>query len=145
MQLTYQQQLRNESDPAVIANLQRKGWVETVPPSYDAATQHAPEWVNGEWIVRDKTTEEMAAETALPNAENYQIRAWMIRNDLDPDAVPQMISQLVTDAKDQKEALMRWDYAVRVPRNFPLVNAIGAQMGLTPEQIDAAWPSIINL
>lgn len=81
----------------------------------------------------------------LPNAENYQIRAWMIRNDLDPDAVPQMISHLVTDAKEQKEALMRWYYAVRVPRNFPLVDAIGAQMGLTPEQIDAAWPDIINL
>ena len=81
----------------------------------------------------------------LPNAENYQIRAWMIRNDLEPDAVPQMISQLVTDEKERKESLMRWDYAVRVPRNFPLVDAIGAQMGLTPEQIDAAWPSIINL
>ena len=82
---------------------------------------------------------------SLPNAENYQIRAWMIRNDLDPDAVPQMITQLVTDAKEQKEALMRWDYAVRVPRNFPLVDSIGAQMGLTPEQIDAAWPSIVAL
>lgn len=82
---------------------------------------------------------------SLPNAENYQIRAWMIRNDLDPDAVPQMISQLVTDEKERKESLMRWDYAVRVPRNYPLVDAIGAQMGLTPEQIDAAWPSIINL
>ena len=81
----------------------------------------------------------------LPNAENYQIRAWMIRNDLEPDAVPQMISQLVTDEKERKESLMRWDYAVRVPRNFPLVNAIGAQMGLTPEQIDAAWPSIVAL
>ena len=82
---------------------------------------------------------------SLPNAENYQIRAWMIRNDLDPDAVPQMIIQLVTDAKERKEALMRWDYAVRVPRNFPLVDAIGSQMGLTPEQIDAAWPSIVAL
>ena len=82
---------------------------------------------------------------SLPNAENYQIRAWMIRNDLDPDAVPQMITQLVTDAKERKEALMRWDYAVRVPRNFPLVDAIGAQMGLTPEQIDAAWPDICGL
>lgn len=81
----------------------------------------------------------------LPDAENYQIRAWMIRNDLDPDAVPQMISQLITDAKEQKEALMRWDYAVRIPRNFPLVNAIGAQMNLTPEQIDAAWPDILSL
>jgi hypothetical protein len=82
---------------------------------------------------------------SLPNAENYQIRAWMIRNDLDPDAVPQMITQLVTDAKERKESLMRWDYAVRVPRNYPLVDAIGSQMGLTPEQIDAAWPSIVAL
>ena len=61
MQLTYQQQLRSESDPVVIANLQRKGWVETVPSSYEAATQHAPEWVNGDWVVRDKTAEEIAA------------------------------------------------------------------------------------
>lgn len=64
MQLTYQKQLRSESDAAVIANLQRKGWVETVPPSYDATTQHAPEWINGEWVVRDKTAEEIAAASA---------------------------------------------------------------------------------
>lgn len=95
----------------------------------------------GQWI----DTALAMPPASLPNAENYQIRAWMIRNDLDPDAVPQMITQLVTDAKEQKEALMRWDYAVKVPRNFPLVDAIGAQMGLTPEQIDTAWPDIINL
>ena len=64
MQLTYQKQLRSESDAAVIANLQRKGWVETVPPSYDATTQHAPEWINGAWVVRDKTAEEIAADSA---------------------------------------------------------------------------------
>ena len=145
MQLTYQQHLRSESDPTVIANLQRKGWVETVPPSYDVATQHAPEWVNGAWVVRDKSPEEIAAENAPPDAENYQIRAWMIRGDFDPDAVPQMIAQIITDEKQRKEALMRWDYAVRVPRRFPLVDAIGAQMGLTPAQIDAAWQDILAL
>lgn len=64
MQLTYQQQLRSELDAAVIANLQRKGWVETVQPSYDATTQHAPEWINGAWVVRDKTAEEIAADSA---------------------------------------------------------------------------------
>ena len=81
----------------------------------------------------------------LPDAENYQIRAWMIRGDFDPDAVPQMIAQIITDEKQRKEALMRWDYAVRVPRRFPLVDAIGAQMGLTPAQIDAAWQDILAL
>jgi hypothetical protein len=147
MQLTFQQQLRSESDPVVIANLQRKGWVETVPPSYEAATQHAPEWVNGAWVVRDKTAEEIAAErlSLYPSAEAYQVRAWMIRGGLDPDLVPQIIAQVVPDGPQRKEALMRWDYAVRIPRDFPLTNVIGAQMGLTPEQIDAAWPEILTL
>ena len=81
----------------------------------------------------------------LPDAENYQIRAWMIRGDLDPDVVPQIISQVITDEKEKKEALMRWDCAVRIPRNFPLVNIIGSQMDLSPEQINSAWPDILAL
>lgn len=83
--------------------------------------------------------------TLYPDAENYQIRAWMIRGDFDPDVVPQIISQVITDEKEKREALMRWDYAVRIPRNFPLVNIIGSQMGLSPEQINSAWPDILSL
>lgn len=81
----------------------------------------------------------------LPVAENYQIRAWMIRGNMDPDEVPQIIAQVVPDGPERKEALMRWDYAVRIPRDFPLVDVIGSQMGLSPEQIDAAWNDIITL
>lgn len=95
------------------------------------------------WI--DAAFEMQGQRPLLPDAENYQIRAWMIRGDFDPDAVPQMIAQIITDEKQRKEALMRWDYAVRVPRSFPLVDAIGAQMGLTPTQIDAAWQDILAL
>jgi hypothetical protein len=32
------------------------------PPSHDSATQHPAEWVDGEWVIRDKTPEELAAE-----------------------------------------------------------------------------------
>ena len=81
----------------------------------------------------------------LPDAEAYQVRAWMIRGGMDPDLVPAIIAQVVPDGPQRKEALMRWDYAVRIPRDFPLVDVIGAQMGLTPEQIDAAWPDILTL
>jgi hypothetical protein len=85
----------------------------------------------------------------LPPAENYQVRAWMIRGGMNPDAVPAIIAAVVPESVpggiNRAEALMRWDYAVRVPRNFPLVNVIGSQMGLTPEQIDAAWPDILKL
>jgi hypothetical protein len=96
------------------------------------------------------TMEELEAAWAQvqriqPPAESYQVRAWMIRGGLDPDLVPTIIAQVVPDGPQRKEALMRWDYAVRIPRDFPLVNVIGAQMGLTPEQIDAAWPEILTL
>ena len=82
----------------------------------------------------------------LPDVENYQVRAWMIRGGLDPDSVPQIIAAVVPEDMpggiNRAEALMRWEYAVRVPRDFGLVNVIGAQMGLTPEQIDNAWGAI---
>jgi hypothetical protein len=90
-----------------------------------------------------------AATETLPDAENYQVRAWMIRGGLNPDIVPQIIAQVVPESVpngiNRAEALMRWDYAVRVPRDFPLVDVIGAAMSLTPEQIDAAWPEILKL
>lgn len=39
------------------------GWaLRPTAPSY-TSTQHAPEWVNGAWIVRDKTAEELAADS----------------------------------------------------------------------------------
>ena len=103
--------------------------------------------VERDWDIIDKTQAEIAAErlSLYPPAESYQVRAWMIRGGLDPDLVPQIIAQVVPDGPQRKEALMRWDYAVRIPRDFPLVNVIGAAMNLTPEQIDAAWPEILTL
>jgi hypothetical protein len=103
--------------------------------------------VERDWGIIDKTQAEIAAErlSLYPSAEAYQVRAWMIRGGMDPDLVPAIIAQVVPDGPQRKEALMRWDYAVRVPRDFPLVDVIGKQMGLTPEQIDGAWPEILTL
>jgi hypothetical protein len=108
--------------------------------------------VERDWNIIDKTQAEIAAErlSFYPPAESYQVRAWMIRGGLDPDLVPQIIAQVVPEVVppggiNRKEALSRWRKATRVPRDFPLVNVIGAQMGLTPEQIDAAWPEILTL
>jgi hypothetical protein len=103
--------------------------------------------VERDWGIIEKTQAEIAAErlSLYPSAESYQVRAWMIRGGLDPDLVPQIIAQVVPDGPQRKEALIRWDYAVRIPRDFPLVDVIGAQMGLTAEQIDAAWPDILDL
>jgi len=108
--------------------------------------------VERDWDIIDKTADEVAAErlTLYPSAESYQVEAWMIRGGLDPDLVPQIIEQVVPEVVppggiNRKEALSRWRKATRVPRDFPLVNVIGAAMNLTPEQIDAAWPEILTL
>lgn len=86
---------------------------------------------------------------SLGYAEAYQVRAWMIRGGLDPSAVPAIIAAVVPESVpggiNRAEAVMRWEYATRVPRDFPLVNVIGSQMNLTPAQIDAAWPEIQTL
>jgi hypothetical protein len=117
-------------------NPKRHEWaLQPAAPSPDAT------WQNGEWVL----PQPLERLILYPSAESYQVRAWMIRGGLDPDLVPQIIAQVVPDGPQRKEALMRWDYAVRIPRDFPLVDVIGAAMNLTPEQIDAAWPEILTL
>ncbi len=114
------------------------------PPSHDTATQHAPKWFDGQWVTANKTTEEIAAEyrARYPDAESYQVRAWLIRNGIDPASIPALITSLTQPGAARDEALMRWEYAVRVPSNHPLVGAIAANLGLNVETI---WPSILEL
>jgi hypothetical protein len=50
--LTLDCALRLETDPSVIANLTRKGWTETVPPTYDPVAEQPPVWENCGWVVR---------------------------------------------------------------------------------------------
>lgn len=141
MQLTYQSQLRSESDPAVIANLQRKGWVETVPPSYDAATQHATEWANGAWVVRDKSAEEIAAETAAlyPDAPMWQVKVWMVRNGIDLASIPSIMAASIPAGPQLQEALVRWETAPLVPFDNALVGLIASALNISKE---LAWSEI---
>ena len=141
MQLTYQSQLRSESDPAVIANLQRKGWVETVLPDYDTATQHAPEWINGAWVVRDKTPEEIAAETArlYPDAPMWQVKVWMVRNGIDLASIPSIMAASIPAGPQLQEALVRWETAPLVPFDNALVGLIAGALNISKE---LAWSEI---
>lgn len=77
--LKYEGKLRIETDAGIIANLKRKGWQDAPKPTYNAATQHAPEWVNGSWVVRDLTQAELDANTqaAADKSERQQVKALM--------------------------------------------------------------------
>ena len=48
--LTFDKQLRSETDPAIIGNLERKGWILAPQPQFNPQTQQC-EWVDGAWVV----------------------------------------------------------------------------------------------
>jgi len=48
--LTLDKQLRTETDPEIVANLQRKGWSPAPQPTYDTVDQQC-EWIDGDWLV----------------------------------------------------------------------------------------------
>lgn len=62
MTLVYQNLHRVETDPAEIETLLRKGWRQSEPPDFDAATQHPPVWDGEQWLAREKTAAELASE-----------------------------------------------------------------------------------
>jgi hypothetical protein len=49
--LTYNCLLRSESGSETIANLERKGWQITIPPSHNEQIEQPPVWENCGWVV----------------------------------------------------------------------------------------------
>ena len=84
----------------------------------------------------------LAANKLPPDAEAYQVRAWMIRSGFSPASIPTMIAAAVPEGPQRDEALMRWEFAVRVPKDHPLVAVVSAGLGVT---VDSVWWDILAL
>jgi hypothetical protein len=84
----------------------------------------------------------LAKSSLTPDAESYQVRAWLIRNGINPADIPALIASLTAPGAERDEALMRWEYAVRVPFDHPLVAAIAQQLNLN---VSAIWFDILDL
>jgi len=118
-------------------------------PAHDDATQHAPKWVDGAWLVVDKTVEELAVErkTAFPAAQKFQVVDWMTRAGIDdPSAmIVAIITGGIADPLERRVQINRWHALVSIPRDHPLVNVVGAMLPSpkTPQQIDDLWPEIL--
>ena len=64
-----------------VGNPKVAGWtIRPAAPSH-SSTQHPPQWVNGAWVVRDKTAEELAAEAAATadTTERQLVRAMIAK------------------------------------------------------------------
>jgi hypothetical protein len=84
----------------------------------------------------------LAANKLPPDAEAYQVRAWMIRSGISPDSIPTMIAAAVPEGPQRDEALMRWEFAVRVPKDHPLVAVVAGGLKVS---VDSVWWEILAL
>ena len=82
--------------------------------------------------------EPLVIQPLLPKVASItatQIRLWLYRNGID---ISQAISA-IQDDKERGEAMILWEYAPYIDRDNPLVTAIAAAIGMSPEQVDAAF------
>lgn len=67
-----------------------------------------------------------------------QIRIWLLSNGIELETVAGMIAA-IPDETIRKIAQVRWEYGLVVLRDDPLVQQMGAALGFTTEQMDAAF------
>lgn len=78
-------------------------------------------------------------ETVIPDSISpRQIRLWFIQNGIPLSNVENAINSIENNIL-RESTLVEWEYSPYVERNHPMINTLGAILGLTPEQIDQAF------
>ena len=113
---------------------------ETERPAGDVVTEGQPEQRDGVWYqtweVREFTAEEIEEQrkAQIPASVTMrQARLAMLGAGI-LDDVEAAIAAMEGD--EGRAARIDWEYALDVRRDWPLINALGSQLGLTEQQID---------
>lgn len=71
----------------------------------------------------------------------YQCDEWLTSaNLLQPDQeVEDLIIAIVADPEERRKALKRWKLGIAILRNDPMIETLGQLLGLSTEQLDAAF------
>lgn len=80
----------------------------------------------------------------MPVLTARQLRLGLVLNGISLSSVEAAIDA-IEDPTDREVARIEWEYATTFERSHPLVNQIGAALGLTPEQIDDMWTEAATL
>lgn len=80
---------------------------------------------------------------AMPQLSPVQFRFLLLSIGFSGDDVNAAIAA-IPDPVAQEKASIYWEYATYFERLNPLIDQIGALLGLTPEQIDAAWMAFVE-
>ena len=125
--LTLDCALRAETDPTAISNLERKGWVVTVPPSYDPSSEQPPVWENCAWVVKP-----------IPPPAPYRVSKDTITTRvLDAGKLPDLMTLIASLPAEQQ---FLWTNYAWFWNNNQTVIAMCAQLGLDPAVVLAPGP-----
>lgn len=113
----------------------------TVLPSTD---ERVIAFINEGGAVGGYSPPEPQPEPGLPPLTARQLRLGLIAAGISLASVEGAISA-IQDATDREMAMVEWEYASQFERDHHLIEQIGATLGLSPEQIDAAWMTAIDL
>lgn len=124
--LTYDKQLRAESDTNVIANLIRKGWLETPQPTYDPTTQTC-QWIDGAWVV---------AAIVIPVPT--EVPMWALREALDEQDQLTNVDQKINalPGPQKRKAQNRFTYKPTILRSSQIIAALQQQLGWSDTFVD---------
>lgn len=87
-------------------------------------------WNNGEWIQYPVVIPESISAR--------QIRLWLINNGIQLSQVEQAIDS-IPDLIMRETIKIEWEYAPYIERNHPMLGSLAQALGLSEEQIDAAF------
>ena len=73
-----------------------------------------------------------------------QLRLGLVLNGISLSSVEAAIDA-IEDETDREVARIEWEYATTFERSHPLIEQVGAALGLTPEQIDDMWAEAATL
>lgn len=127
--LTYDKQLRAETDPEIIATLLRKGWVEAPQPPYDPATQTC-QWVDGSWVV---------SPIIIPVPQ--QVPMWALREAVMFAGEMTAITNAINELPEPNKAIAwnRWEYKEVIVRDSPIILQLQARLGWTNDFVDGLY------
>lgn len=78
-----------------------------------------------------------APPTAVPTLSSRQIRLWLLSQEIALSAVDAAIALL--PEPQRSIARVEWEYATTFERSNPLIDQVGAALGLAPATIDQGF------
>lgn len=127
--LTYDKQLRSETDPQIIATLLRKGWVEAPQPPYDPATQTC-QWVDGAWVV-----------APIVILVPQQVPMWALREAVMFAGEMADVANALNGLQEPQKSIgwNRWEYKETIVRESPIIAMLQQELGWTDLFVDGLY------